>query len=67
MISLPDEIVNHIFRYCQSFTNQIMKEHIENINTLNKNENANETVYSILQLNMDYGYIHFHFEEFKND
>ena len=67
MISLPDEIVNHIFRYCQSFTNQIMKEHIENINTLNKNENANETVYSILQLNMDFGYLYFHYNEFMRD
>lgn len=57
------EIMNHIFRYCQGSTNQIMKQHIKNIKSLNENED----LYSILQLNMDYGYIHFHFEEFKND
>lgn len=64
---LPDEIINHIFRYCQGSTNQIMKEHIENINILNKNENVNETVYSILELNMDFGYIYFHYNEFIRD
>ena len=67
MISFPEEIVNHIFRYCQGATNKIMKEHIQNINSLNKNENANETVYSILQLNMDFGYLYFHYNEFMRD
>jgi hypothetical protein len=67
MISFPEEIVNHILCYCQGSTNQIMKEHIQNINTLNKNENANETVYSILQLNMDFGYLYFHYNEFMRD
>ena len=67
MISLPEEIINHILRYCQGSTNKIMKEHIENIDTLNKNENVDETVYSILQLNMDFGYIYFHYNEFMRD
>ena len=26
--SLPDEIVNHIFSYCEGRTNKIMKDHI---------------------------------------
>ena len=64
---LPNEIVNYIFGYCQGSTNQIMKEHIENINILNQNENVNETVYSILELNMDFGYIYFHYNEFMRD
>lgn len=28
-MNLPEEIVNHIFSYCESSTNQIMKEHIK--------------------------------------
>ena len=64
---LPDEIVNYIFRYCQGSTNQIMKEHINNINQLNQNENVNETVCTILELNMDFGYIYFHYNEFMRD
>ena len=61
------ELVNYIFRYCQGSTNQIMKEHIHNIEQLNKNENVEETVYSILELNMDFGYIYFHYNEFMRD
>lgn len=64
---IPNEIVNYIFRYCQGSTNKIMKQHIQNINDLNKNENTNEDVYSILQLNMDFGYIFFHYNEFMRD
>jgi len=44
-----------------------MKEHINNIKILNQNENVNETVYSILELNMDFGYIYFHYNEFMRD
>jgi hypothetical protein len=64
---IPAEVVNYIFRFCQGSTNQIMKEHIKNINQLNKNENTNETVYSILELNMNFGYIYFHYNEFMRD
>ncbi len=28
-MSLPNEIVNHIFSYCQGRTNKIMKDHIQ--------------------------------------
>ena len=62
------EIMNHIFKYCQGSTNQIKKQHIKNIKSLNENEDLYTIdLYTILQLNMDYGYIHFHFEDFKND
>jgi hypothetical protein len=44
-----------------------MKEHINNINQLNQNENVNETVCTILELNMDFGYIYFHYNEFMRD
>ena len=57
------ELVNYIFRFCQGSTNQIMKEHIQNVQSLNENE----TVYTILRMNMDFGYIHFHFNSFKID
>jgi len=64
---LPDEIVNYIFRFCEGSANKIMKKHIQNIEQLNKNENVNEDVYSILQLNLDFGYIYFHYNEFMRD
>jgi hypothetical protein len=67
MYMLPTELVNYIFQYCQGATNQIMKEHIHNIEQLNKNENVEETVYSILELNMNFGYIYFHYNEFMRD
>jgi len=66
-INIPNEIINHIFSYFEGSTNKIMKEHIQNICQLNKNENVNEDVYSILQLNMDFGYIYFHYNEFMRD
>jgi hypothetical protein len=67
LISIPNELVNHIFSYFEGSTNKIMKQHIKNICDLNKNENVNESVYSILQLNMDFGYIYFHYNEFMRD
>ena len=67
MTIMPNEIVNYIFSYFEGSTNKIMKQHIQNICDLNKNENFNEDVYSILQLNMDFGYIYFHYNEFMRD
>ena len=55
------ELVNYIFRFCQGSTNKIMKEHIKNIKLLN------EDVYTILRMNMDFGYIHFDYKLFKID
>lgn len=60
---LIPEIINYIFRFCQGSTNQIMKEHIKNIRSLNEDEN----VYTILRMNMDFGYIHFDYKLFKID
>lgn len=55
------ELVNYIFRFCQGSTNKIMKEHIKNIKLLN------EDVYTILRMNMDFGYIYFDYKLFKID
>jgi hypothetical protein len=55
------ELVNYIFRFCQGSTNKIMKEHIKNIKLLD------EDVYTILRMNMDFGYIYFDYDLFKID
>ena len=60
---MPPEIINYIFRFCQGSTNKIMKQHIKNIYILNENED----LYNILQMNMDFGYIQFNYDSFKND
>jgi hypothetical protein len=59
---LPLEIVNYIFLYFEGSTNQIMKNHINNIQSFN-----NETVCTILTMNMDFGYVQFNYDLFKND
>ena len=52
MISLlPDEIMNHIFSYCQSSTNQIMKNHIDCLNEVYRDELY---LYEILCYELDY-------------
>jgi len=66
-LTMPNEIINYIFLYCQGSANKIMKQHIQNICELNKKENVNEDVYSILQLNLDFGYLFFHYNEFIRD
>lgn len=65
--NIPLEMINYIFGFCQGSTNQIMKKHIKNINELNIKENTNENLYSILSMNMDFGYIYFDYDSFKND
>ena len=35
--SLPNEIINHIFSYCQGKTNQIMKQHIKSLDQVYQN------------------------------
>jgi hypothetical protein len=34
MATLPNEIINHIFSYCEGRTNKIMKEHIYDLDQL---------------------------------
>jgi len=77
--SLPDEIMNHIFSYCQSRTNQIMKDHIDCLDQVYQDEKylyevlsydglmydckANHLRY-VLHLMGFYGHIHFDKNQF---
>jgi hypothetical protein len=38
---IPSEIINYIFTFIQSNTNQMMKEHIKNVSTYNFNKESN--------------------------
>jgi hypothetical protein len=77
-ISLPVEIVNHIFSYCQSITNKIMKDHIDCLDQVYQDEKylyevsydglmydckANHLRY-VLHLMGFYGHIHFDKDKF---
>ena len=42
MIAIPLEIINYIFTFIQSNTNQIMKTYIKNIKSSQMNENLSE-------------------------
>ena len=56
-----EEIINKIFLYLEGSTNRIMKQHITNILSLDL------TVVEALELNMNFGFIHYNHEEFKRD
>ena len=49
----PPEIINHIFSYCQGYTNQIMKQHIKYA------KHFETGVIGLFRLNRDYGFKHF--------
>ena len=55
------EIINKIFLYLEGSTNRIMKEHIKNVSSMDL------TPIEVLELNMNFGYIHYHHADFKND
>ena len=55
------EIVNKIFLYLEGSTNRIMKSHIKNVSSLDL------SVIEALELNMNFGFIHYNHEEFKKD
>ena len=50
-MNLPQEIMNHIFSYCQSRTNQIMKEHLKCLDKVLQDENYYYN--NIVNLNID--------------
>ena len=50
MLSLPQEIINHIFSYCQGSTNKMMKKHIL------KAYEFETGVIGLSRLNRDYGF-----------
>ena len=49
-MTLPDEIINHIFSYCQGRTNKIMKRHIH------YSKEMETGVIGLKRLNNDYGF-----------
>ena len=53
---LPQEIINHIFCYCQGSTNKIMKKHIL------KTCEFETGVIGLLRLNRDYGFKHLNYK-----
>jgi hypothetical protein len=67
MIQLPEEMLNQIFSYCQSPTNQIMKENIKHITSINKTKaDYLNNIFCILEMNKEYGFIHYNHERFMN-
>lgn len=65
---LPNEIVNHIFLYCQGSTNIIMKQHIHSLDKYKDKYYHREESYLkyILQLMAVYGQLHFDKEKFNS-
>jgi hypothetical protein len=65
--NIPDEVVNHIFKFCQGRTNQIMKEHIYSIDRYKDPYYPDEThLINILRLMEYYGHIYFEKERFHS-
>ena len=65
--SIPDEVVNHIFRYCQGSTNQIMKQHIYLVDRYKDPYYPDEThLINILRLMEYYGHVYFKKEKFHS-
>jgi len=64
-MTLPNEIVNHIFSYCQGRTNKIMKDHFVSIENVYYNEYiVSSRLKYILQIMELYGHKHFNKERF---
>lgn len=65
--TLPDEVINHIFIYCQGRTNQIMKQHIYLVDQYKDPYYCDEThLINILRLMEYYGHIYFNNEKFHS-
>jgi len=60
---LPDEIINYIFMYMKSPTNDIIKQYFKDIKSF---ERSNINACYILQLNKQYNYIWFNYKRFHN-
>ena len=67
-MELPNEIINHIFMYCQGSTNKIMKEHIDSVDEYKDRYYHNEESYLkyILDLMALYGQIYFDKQKFNS-
>ena len=57
---LPQEMVNHIFSYCQGSTNKIMKKHILKVYEFETG------VIGLSRLNRDYGFKHLNYKRLNN-
>jgi hypothetical protein len=66
-MELTNELVNHIFIYCQGNTNKIMKEHINSLDEYKDRYYHDEESYLkyILHLMAVYGQIHFDKQKFN--
>ena len=59
-MSLPPEMINYIFSYSQGATNQIIKSHIEN-----KNSVSDEIEFlGLMKLNKEYNFKHYNHDRF---
>jgi hypothetical protein len=66
MIQLPEEMLNQIFSYCQSPTNQIMKENIQHITSIHKTKvDYLNKMLCILEMNQAYGFIQYNNMRFQ--
>ena len=67
-MELPNEIVNHIFIYCQGSTNKIMKDHINSVEEYkDKYYNCKEYhLIHILDLMAFYGHTYFDKKKFHS-
>lgn len=64
---LPNEVMNHIFIYCQGSTNQIMKHHIYSVHRYKDPYYCDEThLINILRLMKYYGHTYFDKENFHS-
>lgn len=60
MLSLPQEMINHIFSYSQGSTNKIMKKYILQAHELETG------IIGLSRLNRDYGFKHLNYKRLNN-
>ena len=67
MATIPNELMNHIFSYCEGSANKIMKEHINLIDIYKDPYYHDEThLINILRLMEYYGHTYFEKEKFHS-
>jgi hypothetical protein len=67
MATIPNELINHIFSYCQGSANKIMKDHINSIDRYKDPYYHHEThLINILRLMEYYGHTYFEKEKFHS-
>ena len=66
MTSLPLELINYIFTYCQGNTNQIMKQHYKLIEEYVSSYDGHNHLLFILITNKRLGFKHFNARRYRN-